>query len=145
MSFHNRSNSPSQEESFVEKTKDEFISNSEKNLKEFNELLDSLATTEDRLKSLWRQIYENALTDRMNSYIIWADLYRTVNGNPTEHAIHGQNLSRYLERMSKANDQLIKLAELVGAAKSKDSAEVTEDSLYSDMESSLTKGQIEKH
>jgi hypothetical protein len=108
---------------------------SNKMLSNFNELLDSLSSTEDKLKSLWRQIYENSVTDRMNAYVAWADLYRIVQGNASEHAIHGQNLSRYMERMSKANDQLIKLADLVGAAKKKDSTEFTEDSLYQEMES----------
>lgn len=110
----------------------------EKNAKEltsFNELLDSLSSTEDKQKSLWRQIYENAITDRMNAYIVWVDLYRDVQGRPSEHGIHGQNLSRYMERMSKANDQLLKLAELVGGAKKKDSSEITEDALYQQMES----------
>lgn len=103
-------------------------------LKGFNELLDSLSSSEDKQKSLWRQIYENAITDRMNAYIVWIDLYRNVQNIPSEHAIHGPNLSKYMERMSKANDQLIKLAELVGNAKKKDTPEITEDSLYSQFE-----------
>lgn len=107
-----------------------------KQLADFNELLGTLASTEDKQKALWRQIYENATTDRLNAYLVWSDLYGSVQNQPAEHAIHGQNLSRYMERMSKANDQLIKLAELVGNAKKKDSVEVTEEDLYRDMESS---------
>lgn len=103
-------------------------------LKSFNELLDTLASSEDKQKSLWRQIYENAITDRMNGYVIWVDLYREVQGKPSEHAIHGPNLSKYMERMSKANDQLIKLAELVANAKKKDTNEFTQDSLYEELE-----------
>lgn len=111
-------------------------------LANFNELLETLASTEDKLKSLWRQIYENAITDRTNAYIVWLDLYKDVQGKPTEHGIHGQNLSRYMERMSKANDQLIKLAELVSAAKKKETAEVSEEMLYEQMES---EGRSTKH
>lgn len=107
-----------------------------KQLASFNDLLETLASTEDKQKALWRQIYENAVTDRMNAYIVWLDLYKDVEGKSSEHAIHGQNLSRYMERMSKANDQLLKLVELVAAAKKKDSSEVTEDSLYTEMERS---------
>ncbi len=106
-----------------------------KQLADFNELLDSLSSTEDKQKALWRQIYENANTDRVNAYLIWSDLYGNVQGKPAEHAIHGQNLSRYLERMSKANDQLIKLSELVGNAKKKDSVEISEEDIYKDLES----------
>lgn len=114
----------------------------EKNLKDFNDLLDSLSSTEEQQKSLWRQIYQNAITDRSNAYLAWSDLYTNVHGRPTDHAIHGQNLSRYMERMSKANDQLIKLAELVSAAKEKDSSEdeVSEEDLYNQLEKSFVAG-----
>jgi ethanolamine utilization protein EutQ (cupin superfamily) len=116
-------------------TPDALHAQTSQQLADFNELLNTLASTEDKQKSLWRQIYENAITDRMNAYLVWTDLYNEVQAKPAEHAIHGQNLSRYMERMSKANDQLIKLADLVGNAKKKDSVEVTEEDLYRDMES----------
>lgn len=117
-------------------TPEELYSTTVKQLADFVELLGTLASTEDKQKSLWKQIYENAITDRMNAYLIWSELYNACRGNPAEHAIHGQNLSRYLERMSKANDQLIKLTELVGTAKKKDSTELSEEDLYRDMENS---------
>jgi len=103
-------------------------------LNSFNELLETLSSTEDKQKSLWRLIFENANTDRLNAYIVWLDLYSKVHGDSSGHAIHGQNLSRYMERMAKANDQFIKLAELVGNAKKKDNSEITEDSIYEQME-----------
>jgi ethanolamine utilization protein EutQ (cupin superfamily) len=117
-------------------TSEQLYQKNSQQMASFNELLDSISSTEDKQKSLWRQIYENAITDRVNAYITWADLFKDVQGRPSEHGIHGQNLSRYMERMSKANDQLIKLAELVGNAKKKDSSEITEESLYLEMESS---------
>lgn len=88
----------------------------EKEIKGFQDLLGTLASTEDRKKSLWKQIYENAVTDRKNAFILFGDLYTMVNGKSSEHAIHGQVLAKYMERMSKANEQLIKLAELVSQA-----------------------------
>ena len=103
-------------------------------LSSFNELLETLSSTEEKQKSLWRLIFENANTDRLNAYIVWLDLYSKVHGDASGHAIHGQNLSRYMERMAKANDQFIKLAELVGNAKKKDVSEITEDSIYEQME-----------
>lgn len=107
-------------------------------LNSFNELLGTLSSTEDKQKSLWRLIFENANTDRLNAYIVWLDLYSKMHGDASGHAIHGQNLSRYMERMAKANDQFIKLAELVGNAKKKDTAEITEDSIYEQMENEST-------
>jgi hypothetical protein len=104
---------------------------SETQIKEFVELLDTLSSVEDRTKALWRQIYENAVSDRKNAYIMWVDLYIHVHSNPTEHAVHGQNLGRYLERMSKANDQIIKLADLVSQASQEEIQEsVSEEDIY---------------
>lgn len=119
---------------FVGEDYDSLKTKTTEQLQSFNDLLETLAPTEDKQKALWRQIYENAITDRMNAYIIWIDLYKEVANKPSEHAIHGQNLSRYLERMSKANDQLLKLVELVGEARKKDTSEVSEDALYTEME-----------
>lgn len=123
------------------KNLDELKEESEKNLSDFDDLLDSISTTEERKKSLWRQIYKNAVTDRTNAYLSWSDLYSKVHGNPTEHAVHGQNLSRYMERMSKANDQLLKLAELVAAVKEKEEDEsVSEEDLYNQLETTHVTG-----
>lgn len=82
-------------------------------MKDFSALLDSLSSLEEKKKSLWKQIYENAVTDRKNAYILFGDLYKDVHNNPNEHAIHGPNLAKYLERMEKSNQQLIKLAEMI--------------------------------
>lgn len=100
-------------------------------IREFTDLLSTLASVEDRTKALWRQIYENAVNDRKNAYIMWVDLYIHVHSNPTEHAVHGQNLARYLERMSKANDQILKLADLVSQASQEEiETAVSEDDIY---------------
>lgn len=100
-------------------------------LLDFSGLLDTLSSVEDKQKALWKQIYENAIQDRRNAYVMWSDLYVFVSSNPTEHAIHGQNLSRYMERMSKANDQILKLAEMVSNASQEQIEEAfTEEDMY---------------
>lgn len=112
-------------------------------LDNFSELLDKLAGTEDRRKALWKDIYENAITDRMNAYLLFSDLYKHVNGNPTEHALHGANLAKYLERMSKSNEQIIKLADLVSQEiEAEEETDFSEDNLYSQIGNlkSATKG-----
>lgn len=96
---------------------------SKEDLENFAALLDSLVNIDEKLKMLWKQIYENALTDRRNAYIIWTDLYIVVQGNAENHLIHGDHLAKYMERMEKANTQLLKLAELVHKAKDKQDAE----------------------
>ena len=106
----------------------ELIKKTEADLATFVDLLNSLTTVDERLKLLWKQIYENALVDRRNAYLIWTDLYITVQGNPEQHVIHGDHLSKYMERMEKANTQLLKLAELVHKAKDQQEAEEVPDS-----------------
>jgi hypothetical protein len=106
----------------------ELIKKTEADLATFVDLLNSLTTIDERLKLLWKQIYENALVDRRNAYLIWTDLYITVQGNPEQHVIHGDHLSKYMERMEKANTQLLKLAELVHKAKDQQEAEEVPDS-----------------
>lgn len=102
-----------------------------KQMHDFSALLNQISSVEDKQKALWKQIYENAVQDRKNAYIMWIDLYGYVHANPNEHAIHGQNLSRYMERMSKANDQILKLTELVSKASEEDLDEMmSEDDIY---------------
>lgn len=103
----------------------------EQNIEEFNDLLNGLSSTEDKKKNLWRQIYENAIFDRKNAYLMFADLYSQVSGQADKHAIHGPVLSKYIERMNKCNDQLIKLATLVSDAINEDIEDQwDEDKMY---------------
>lgn len=109
-------------------TGQQLIKKTDEDLATFVDLLHSITTIDERLKLLWKQIYENALIDRRNAYMIWTDLYLTVHGNPEQHVIHGDHLSKYMERMEKANTQLLKLAELVYKAKDKQEADEVPDS-----------------
>lgn len=81
--------------------------------KDFSELLDRVTSSEDRKKSLWKKIFYNALVDRRNAFMMYADLVKQIEKDPTQHAMLGTHVAKYLERMSKANEQLIKLAEIV--------------------------------
>jgi hypothetical protein len=91
-----------------------------KNPQEFiGEFLDTLATTsgiDSKKLSLWRQIYINASNDRDLAAIVYTSLYAHMNQSEVaHHAIYGPILSKYLERMNKTTDQLLKLAEIVAA------------------------------
>lgn len=112
-----------------------------KQLDDFTALLDSISSIEEKTKSLWRDIYENSVQDRKNAYLMWADLYLHVHSNPNEHAIHGQNLSKYMERMSKANDQILKLAYLVADQGKKEIDDtMTEDEIYREINKNISNG-----
>ena len=96
-------------------------------VKDFSSLLKQIETVDDKKKQLWKEIYENAICDRQNAYLMFVKLVMIVQDKSTEHAIHGRALSAYIERMSKANDQLIKLAELVAKAEAASEAIDPED------------------
>lgn len=90
----------------------------EEKIRDFRELLEQIESLSDKKRELWRQIYENAISDRQNAYAMFAKLVKIAQDKSSEHAVHGKTIATYIERMSKANDQLIKLAELIAKADS---------------------------
>lgn len=99
----------------------------EKKIKQFSDILNELTTTEDKKKLLWKEIYENAVNDRENAGILFTDALMQVKGNSANHNILGPVVAKYIERMSRANDQILKLAELIAQEESK---EIDMDSIY---------------
>jgi hypothetical protein len=103
----------------------------EKKINNFVELLDGLTSTEDKKKTLWKEIYENALEDREKAKILFNDCYQIMSGTDiADHISVGQIMSKYLERMSKSNDQILKLAELIAKEETENSEELSEDELF---------------
>lgn len=90
----------------------------EAKIRDFGGLLDQIESLTDKKKQLWKEIYENAISDRQNAYVMFAKLVKIAQDKSTEHAVHGKTIATYIERMSRANDQLIKLAELIAKADS---------------------------
>jgi|TARA_E500000318_G_scaffold83562_2_gene79240 hypothetical protein len=101
----------------------------EDKVKDFSDLLDNLQKTEDKKKLLWKESYQNALEDRESASILLNDLLVTIPGNPTSHSTHGSLATKYLERMSKSNDQILKLAELVSKEQERDNA-ISPDDIF---------------
>jgi single-stranded DNA-specific DHH superfamily exonuclease len=101
----------------------------EQRIQDFGELLASIESLDDKKRQLWREIYENAISDRQNSYVMFSKLVRIVEDKSTEHAVHGRTIATFLERMSKSNDQLIKLAELIAKAQRSDE-EINADDMF---------------
>ena len=104
-------------------------------IKEFSDLLDQIDNVTDKKKKLWKEIYENAITDRQNAYVLFNTLVDIVQDKSTEHAIHGKTLAIYIERMSRANDQIIKLSELVSKAESKGEEEIDPEEMFKKLSS----------
>lgn len=99
-------------------------------IKDFSGLLDQIDGVSDKKKKLWREIYENAVTDRQNAYILFNTLLDITQNNSTEHAIHGKTMAVFIERMSKANDQIIRLAELVSKSEVKQDEEIDPEEMF---------------
>lgn len=95
----------------------------------FSDLIDKIEGVNNESKSLWKEIYENANEDRANAYILFVDLYKEVANSAAGHMNHGVTLTKYIEKMNKANDQLLKLAELIEDARAA-SEEIDSEELY---------------
>jgi|TARA_R110000824_G_scaffold62352_2_gene165143 hypothetical protein len=95
------------------------MKNKNDKIKEFSDLLDGLESTEDKKKLLWKESYQNAIEDRESASILLNDLLLSIPGNSANHSTHGTLATKYLERMSKSNDQIIKLAELIAKEQEK--------------------------
>ena len=99
-------------------------------VEKFSELLDSISSMDEKRKALWREIYDNALTDRENAYVLYLNAYSTFGGGQGEHTTVGPVMVKYLERMSKSNEQILKLAEIVKSAQ-EEAATITTDDIFS--------------
>jgi hypothetical protein len=105
------------------------IEKTETKIKNFSDLLDSLSNTHDKKKLLWKESYQNALDDRENANILLVDLMKVSMNNSTNHLQFGALMAKYLERMSKSNDQILKLAELIAKEEEK-SETISDDAIF---------------
>ena len=115
------------------KEKDVLASSSkkkEKKIKEFSDLLDTLESTEDKKKLLWKESYQNAVDDRETAGLLLTDLVLQSHGSHAIHLQFGTLMTKYLERMSKSNDQILKLAELI-SKEQENSNTISDDDIYS--------------
>lgn len=89
-------------------------------ISDFDNLLKDIESLDDKKRRLWIEIYGNAITDRRLAHSMLLQLMSIVENKSNEHSVHGRTIASFIERMSKSNEQLIKLAELVEKAKAKD-------------------------
>ncbi len=104
-----------------------------KKINDFANVLQKIEHADAKKKILWKEIYENAVMDRQNAHILFVEAYTTMATGTTEHATLGSTLSKYLERMNKANDQMIKLAELISKSENEFNA-INSDDLFSQIQ-----------
>ncbi len=104
-----------------------------KKTEQFGALLESIENLEDKKKHLWREIYENAVVDRMNAYMLFTDVYGCMTGDKADHVTLGPMMAKYIERMNKANDQLLKLADLI-AKEEERASQIVPDDIFSQIQ-----------
>ncbi len=105
----------------------------EKKVEQFADLLSTIESAEEKKKMLWKEIYENAVTDRENASMLFTDAYTQMQSGTAEHISLGSTMSKYLERMNKSNDQILKLAELISREAEK-AARIDPDDLFSQID-----------
>jgi hypothetical protein len=105
----------------------------DKKAKGFEEVLQKIEHADAKKKILWKEIYENANLDRQNAHVLFVEAYTAMAQGTTEHAVLGATLSKYLERMNKANDQLIKLAEIMNKSESEFN-QINSDDLFTQIQ-----------
>ena len=105
----------------------------EKKAEQFADLLSTIESAEDKKKMLWKEIYQNAVTDRENASMLFTDAYTQMQSGTAEHISLGSTMSKYLERMNKSNDQILKLAELISREAEK-AARIDPDDLFSQID-----------
>jgi len=105
------------------------LSNNEKKILDFADLLDSLSNTADKKKLLWKDAYQNALEDRESASILVDDLLLQLKGNLANHQAYGTIMTKYLERMAKSNDQILKLAEII-AKEQEEANKISPDDIF---------------
>ena len=105
----------------------EKLQDAQDRLKKFGDLLEKIDVTDSNIKALWREIYENATADRERASMLYTDIFMDVKGSPEKHGLYGVQMSKYLERMCKSNDQLIRLAEMIDRAQRNASVVDSED------------------
>lgn len=83
----------------------------------FAKLLDDIDGLDDNRKRLFKEVYENAVSDRDRAVKLFDDLSQHIDTDKTNkdasHTLHGQTLVRYLERMHRSTEQLLRLSELI--------------------------------
>jgi len=118
-------------ESQIETLSDKIDKNNEKEsqIKNFSDILDAIDTLENKKKALWKEIYQNAIEDREKAKLLFNDAYISMQGGVNEHMNIGSVMSKYMERMCKSNDQILKLAELIAKEEEK-SETISDDDIF---------------
>jgi|TARA_Y100000310_G_scaffold294056_1_gene324186 hypothetical protein len=109
------------------------LEQTKKKMKDFEGVLKKIKHADEKKRILWKEIYDNALIDRQNAHILFVEAYTCMTQSASEHVSLGSTLAKYLERMGKSNEQLLKLADLISKSEAAHSA-INADELFSQIQ-----------
>ena len=89
------------------------LQKTDEKVKDFSDLLETIEAVTDKKRLLWKEIYQNAVIDRHNAGMLFTDAYKSMQPGVTEHVTLGVVLTKYLERMCKSNEQILRLADVI--------------------------------
>jgi len=98
----------------------------EQKIENLGALLESIKVSENK-KKLWLEIYHNAISDRKYAEEQLQKLIGITGDDSSEHAIHGKSMATYIEKMTRSNDQILRLAELINSTVEKDNNRTVDD------------------
>lgn len=85
----------------------------EQKIKDFEKILESAKSADPKKLHLWLEIYNNATNDRTCASALFTQAFSQLGTSAADHMSMGTTLVKYLERMTKANEQLISLAQII--------------------------------
>ena len=80
---------------------------------DFEDVVNSAKGLDEKKRLLWKQIYKNAVDDRASAGILFTNAFSSMGQTSTDHMAMGTTLVKYLEKMSKANQQLLDLSSII--------------------------------
>jgi len=105
------------------------------NMSDFELELEKMKGLDGKKKILWSQIYTHALDDRNSALALFTEAYAQLGKTSEDHVILGGVLVKYLEKMTKSNQQLIDLSILI--SKDEEAAEqINSEDLFKEIEES---------
>lgn len=100
---------------------------SEKQIKDFENRILEMEESDSPKVKLWIEIYENAVSDRTCASALFTQAFTLMSASPADHVTLGTTLVKYLERMSKSNEQLLALSEIIDKDQKKEDVLSTKD------------------
>jgi len=99
----------------------------EKKLETFEETLRGMTGVEAQKILLWLEIYDNASSDRAIASALFTQGFTMLGQTSGEHISIGPLLVKYLERMTKSNDQLLALSQIIAKEVEKEATMASDD------------------